>query len=74
MLHLLSHNKIFYRLNICELSVLRNVTANDLKRAIFFSFTTLQYTKNALISCTKINIISEKRFYIIFFLQLFMNW
>jgi hypothetical protein len=38
MLHLLSHNKIFYQLNICELSVLRNVTANDLKRAIFFFF------------------------------------
>ena len=31
MLHLLSHNKIFYRLNIIELSVLRNVTANDLE-------------------------------------------
>ena len=29
--HCLSHNKIFYRLNISELNILKNVTANDLE-------------------------------------------
>ena len=38
MLHLLSHNKIFYRLNIIELSVLRNVTANDLETSYILFF------------------------------------
>ena len=47
-------------LNISELSVIKNVTANYLKRVIFFSFTTLQYTKNALITGTKINLIFKK--------------
>ena len=31
MLHCLSHNKFFYLLNISELSILKNVTANDLE-------------------------------------------
>lgn len=29
--HCLSHNKLFYLLNISELSILKNVTANDLE-------------------------------------------
>ena len=47
-------------LNIRELSVIKNVTANYLKRVIFFSFTTLQYTKNTLFTSAKINLKSEK--------------
>ena len=31
ILHLLSHNKIYYRLTISELSITKNVTANDLE-------------------------------------------
>ena len=31
ILHLLSHNKIYYRLTINELSITKNVTANDLE-------------------------------------------
>ena len=31
MLHVLSHSKFFYLLNISELSTMKNVTANDLE-------------------------------------------
>ncbi len=55
MLHVASHCKIFYWLNINELSVIKNVTANYLETSYILYFTTLQYTKNALISGAKIN-------------------
>ena len=55
MLHVARHCKIFYCLNISELSVIKNVTANYLETSYILYFTTLQYTKNALISGAKIN-------------------
>ena len=59
MLHVASHCKIFYWLNISELSVIKNVTANYLETSYILFFTTLQYTKNALITGAKINQIFE---------------
>ena len=55
MLHVASHCKIFYWLNISELSVIKKVIANYLETSYILYFTTLQYTKNALISGAKIN-------------------
>ena len=36
--HCLSHNKIFYWLNVNDLSTLKNVTANDLETSYIFFF------------------------------------
>ena len=52
-LHVSSHSKFFYSLNISELSILKNVTANDLETSYILFLSQL---------C---NIISEKQHFML---------